>query len=186
MKNKVIIIFTTLLMFSSVFGLIGLYHPQAPAPEGQSFSPSLASLSETGSVSIAVSYYTGSSTGQESTQTVTFSQTQGAANSITLTLGTSSVSQTEAQWSTSFSGEVYGSISDGVTFAVEVNAGEDSGGDYTAGTFWVNITAPSGTSYNVIDYIINAQWTGSPWIYAIGSAYPPSQSGTWTLTFQSY
>ena len=72
-KNKKVLlaIFAAALMFSSVYGLIGDYHPAVSSnPSGHHIVPALINVNETASVSIGVNYFTQTSVANSTTTTV--------------------------------------------------------------------------------------------------------------------
>ena len=69
-KTKIVIVFITLLFFSSVFGMIQYYHP--PQASSQIVNPNLSSIGETGTTSTAVNYYTNNAVANSGTTTLNF------------------------------------------------------------------------------------------------------------------
>ena len=69
-KTKIVIVFITLLFFSSVFGMIQYYHPDQPP--SLMVNPNLSSIGETASTSTAVNYYTNNAVANSGTTTLNF------------------------------------------------------------------------------------------------------------------
>ena len=69
-RTKIVIVFITLLFFSSVFGMIQYYHPDQPP--SLTVNPNLSSIGETASTSTAVNYYTNNAVANSTTTTLNF------------------------------------------------------------------------------------------------------------------
>ena len=68
-KSVILAVFLSALMFSTVYGLIGDYHPstQSTVPVIHNIKPELSNIGETGSVSLGVNYWTQSSVSNSGT-----------------------------------------------------------------------------------------------------------------------
>ena len=178
--RKVSSLLISLLFFVSVFGMIS-------ATPGAYASPPPSAQTNTVYLNTSVSYYASEYSSQNATQTITFDQTQGSGNSISLDLSPSTTSTTRVTFSDSFSMEYYSGS--GMALYFEISTGETSSGAYSWGTAYANITAPNGDTYSLASYTINSFVSASgnyPWLYSriiVGTGSIPSQSGTWDLTF---
>ena len=156
-KKIIIALFLSLLMFSSVFGMISYIKVPNNPNETQIIQPKLSSIGETGSTSVNVNYYEDKSVANSATTTDTFvakeastQQTAEIDSSSTWSLSSNSEVATISVNMGDFQVDVF-CVNNNPEIAAQLYSLQfeegQSGGRATIGNVWANLTIDGGTIY---------------------------------------